>query len=309
MKHGFLYRIKSGILPVAAAGLLFSCSSMDTEQLGALIGSTAGVLLDNEDAGAAIGKAATASIKAGEGFTPEQEYYVGRAVAATILQSYKIYDSPVFESYLNEIALALAINSPVPDIYNGYHVVILDTDEINAFATSGGHILVTRGLLTAAESEDALAAVLAHELSHIQLGHSVKAIKSSRIIDALTTGADAALAAANVSLTDTVSALGDSVNDIVSTMATKGYSQFQEYDADKNALALMTGAGYDPHAMSDMLLLLQKQETGKDGGFVSTHPSPQDRLKQVNAELGKNYSSVKIEGKDARYARYKKIRS
>src|SRR5574344_2492121 len=115
-----------------------------------------------------------------EEITPEQEYYIGRAVAGTILEKYNVYNSEKMQKYLNEICSAIVINSDKPVLYKGYYVAILDTDEVNAFATSGGHILVSRGLLSCAESEDARAAGIAHEVSHIQLQHSIKAIKSSR---------------------------------------------------------------------------------------------------------------------------------
>ena len=106
------------------------------------------------------------------------EYVVGRDVAAAILSNYKIYDkNPALTSYLNKILTALVVNSPRPAAYNGFSAAILDSDTINAFATPAGHIFVTRGLLNAAKSEDALAAVLAHELSHIQLRHGMRAIK------------------------------------------------------------------------------------------------------------------------------------
>ena len=95
-----------------------------------------------------------------EEITPEQEYYIGRAVAGTILEKYNVYNSAKMQKYLNEICSAIVINSDKPVLYKGYYVAILDTDEVNAFATSGGHILVSRGLLQCAKSEDALAAVL-----------------------------------------------------------------------------------------------------------------------------------------------------
>jgi predicted Zn-dependent protease len=54
--------------------------------------------------------------------------------------------------------------------------MILDTREVNALTTSGGHIFVTRGFIALADSEDTLAAILAHEIAHIQLEHGVELI-------------------------------------------------------------------------------------------------------------------------------------
>ncbi|HBG36499.1 MAG TPA: peptidase M48, partial [Treponema sp.] len=147
-------KAKSLVILLGSLTLLsffFSCESIsDFDTLGRVVSS--GI-----DAGMAIAKAA-------EPITPEQEYYIGRSVAATLLQSYDLADEVKLTAYLNKICMALVIHSERPELYNGYHVSILDSDQINAFATSGGHILITRGLLSCAENEDALASVIAHEI-------------------------------------------------------------------------------------------------------------------------------------------------
>jgi predicted Zn-dependent protease len=238
-----------------------------------------------------VSETSTALGKAVEEITPEQEYYIGRAVAGTILEKYKLYKSPAVEKYLNEICGAITVNSDKPVLYKGYYVAILDTDEVNAFATSGGHILISRGLLSCAESEDALAAVIAHEVSHIQLQHSIKAIKSSRATDALVKTANTAYTLkTDGNSNEVMDGFADSVGDIINTMVESGYSKQQEFDADKKALSLMNDAGYDPNAMKDMLTLLKVRQAGQHAGFSKTHPSPDARLSNLKDEY-KNYSS------------------
>ena len=83
--------------------------------------------------------------------------------------------------------LTLSKTSDLPETFGGYHFLILDSDEINAFAAPGGFIFVTRGLLRCCKHEDAAAAVLAHEIGHVELRHGLQAIKKSRITTALTT--------------------------------------------------------------------------------------------------------------------------
>jgi len=66
-----------------------------------------------------------------EEITPEGEYFLGRAVAANILTRYRLQTNiPALTAYLNRICNALVINSIRPEIFNGYRVAILDTDEI-----------------------------------------------------------------------------------------------------------------------------------------------------------------------------------
>ncbi len=244
--------------------------------------------------------------KAAETVSPEEEYYIGRSVAASIASTYPIdHGSYNMTSYLNKICETLVMNSEKPYLYKGYYVVILDTDEINAMATPGGHIFVSRGLIDCTNSEDALAAVLAHEISHIQLGHSVEAIKASRTRAAVSDTAKAGLvttlaitnANSSYGLSDremkkvfeAVDSISNASNEVVKTLVNTGFSKAQEFEADKNALILMNEAGYDPYAMLDMLA--QLEESPSNSGWGSTHPSPKDRIKKVEKELSKMQKS------------------
>ena len=257
----------------------------------------------DQDTANAISQSAQAIGRAAEEITPEQEYFLGRAVAANILVSYRIWTgNPGLTMYLNRICSAIAINSPRPYLYNGYHVNILDTNEINAFATPGGHIFITRGLIACADSEDALAAVIAHELAHIQLQHGVKAIRNSRITQAvMITGTNAAGAAAGMNLVDLTNVFNESVNEIVSTMITSGYSQSQEFEADTTALALLAATGYDPSGLVMMLRAIERASGSSSSGFGKTHPSPAQRI--ANVERGLNQYRVQ-DTRSYRQARY-----
>ena len=262
-----------------------SCQSMTAiVSTGAQAAGAAG-MIDSNTANA-ISLSATAIGTAAEEITPEQEYYIGRAVAANILTTYKLWNgNQKLTAYLNNICAAITINSPRPDIFSGYHVAIIDSQEINAFATSGGHIFVTRGLIAAAKTEDALAGVIAHEIAHIQLQHSIKAIKSSRITQALmVTSTSAAGAATGMDVNQLTDVFNESVGDIVQTLVNNGYSQTQEFEADNTAMALMAHAGYNPSGLTSMLEALSAvQKAGS--GFGKTHPSPAQRLANLEKSI------------------------
>jgi predicted Zn-dependent protease len=269
-------------------GFLCSCQTISgIVSTGAQIAGAAGVI--DENVSSAISQSADAAGRAAEEITPEQEYYIGRAVGANILASYKVYTGdPALLAYLNRICNTIAINSPKPEIYNGYHVMILDSAEINAFATSGGHIFITRGLLACTGSEDALAGVIAHEIAHIQLQHSIKSIRTSRITQAiLITGASAAGAASGYDVNEMTDIFNESVGEIVTTMVNSGYSQSQEFDADATALSLLAAAGYDPGGLIEMLRELEKNQKGGAGGFGKTHPTPSRRIDNAENNIGK----------------------
>ncbi|MCR4899425.1 MAG: M48 family metalloprotease [Treponema sp.] len=264
--------------------------------------STEGVIV-----GAILGSVQSIE-KAAEQITPEEEYYIGRSVAATISATYPVDNgSSKMTTYLNNICQTLVMNSEKPYLYKGYYVVILDTDEINAMATPGGHIFVSRGLIDCTESEDALAAVLAHEISHIQLGHSVTAIKASRtraaVSDTARAGVVTTLAATNArygvlddkdmeKVFKTVDDISNASNEVVKTLVNTGFSKDQEFEADAHALKLMVDAGYDPYAMLDMLG--QIEVSSSNSGWGATHPSPKDRIKKVEKELSKMKKADKL---------------
>lgn len=265
--------------------MFFSCTSVSQiVSASAQIAGLTGVIDENVADG--ITTMSDAIGKAAEEITPSQEYYIGRAVAANILGKYELHFNPTVESYLNSICQAIVINSDKPELYKGYYVAILDSEEINAFATSGGHILITRGLLQCTASEDALAAVIAHEVAHIQLQHNIKAIKSSRATNAiLATASSAIKISGKEELIELTDAFGESVNEVVNSLVNSGYSQEQEFQADKTALNLMLNAGYNPVAMTEMLNLLKTRLGSDNTGFGKTHPSAQARLLKVNIEL------------------------
>jgi predicted Zn-dependent protease len=261
----------------------------------------AGVI--DQNAANAISQSSQAISKAAEDITPEQEYYIGRAVAANILSTYKIWEgNSRMSAYVNRICNAIVINSPRPDIYNGYHVMLLDSNEINAFASSGGHIFITRGLVASAKSEDALAGVIAHEIAHIQLQHSIKSIKTSRITQALlVTGVSAAGAASGYDVNELTDVFNESVGEIVSTVVNNGYSQNQEYEADNTALSLLAATGYNPSGLLDMLKELNKIQTGSSGGFGKTHPTPENRIANANKSLDKYKVADTSSSRQARF--------
>ncbi|AEF83601.1 peptidase, M48 family [Treponema primitia ZAS-2] len=267
--------------------VLFSCAGM-----ARAIGESADEMGESRGANA-LSQSAHSIEKALETITPDQKYYIGRAAGANILSNYPIYtENPDLVLYLNEIATAIIINSSSPsssllkpelfsEPVNGYHVAILNSPEINAFSTSGGHIFVTRGLLECAASEDTLAAVIAHEIAHIQLQHGIRAIKSSRVINAITTTGSSA---AGFALSELTEILNEAATDIVSAM-NNGYAQEQEFAADNQALKLLADAGYEPSSLTIMLQSLKTNQPSHPGGFNQTHPSPEERIAKLNRPL------------------------
>lgn len=251
-----------------------------------------------------VKKSSSAVAKSFEEFTPEQEYYIGRSVAAVILSKYPAYTKPATNEYLNLLGQALAQASDMPEIFRGYRFLVLDSDEINAFATPGGHIFITRGLLRCCKNEDAVAAILAHEIGHIQLKHGMQAIKKARTADALSTIATESVRVLTLNeASKLVDAFGGAISDITN-MVNNGYSRSFEYDADNAAQDILKRVGYDPNGLVEMLMVMGKTLKPDEGGFARTHPAPQDRIDEILKKTGGKYAPVPTPS--VRQARFQK---
>ena len=244
--------------------------------------------------------------KAATPLTPEQEYYLGRGVAATVLSKYRPLRNPALQSYVNRVGSTVVAFSGQPETFAGYHFMVLDSTEINAMAAPGGFVFVTRGFLKLMPDEEALAAVLAHEVAHIALGHGTKAISQANLTEALTIvgreAASQALSDQGYGVAELTSVFGDSVTDVVDTLLTRGYSRSQEYDADEYATAVLRMAGYNTRGLSTMLTALETRAGSDQTGFFSTHPEPEDRLDELDED---GAAQSVVPGEAVRTARFK----
>jgi beta-barrel assembly-enhancing protease len=280
MKNGSLTAVISSICFIAS---LTACASM--AQLGTSIAASTGAI--NAQQAASINRSAAAVEKSFEDITPEQEYYIGRAVGANVLRDYKPYDKEAAAKYLNFMLKALSQVSNRPETFGGYHVLILDSDQINAFAAPGGFIFVTRGMLRCCATESALAAVLAHEVAHVQFEHGLKAIKKDRLTSALTIlGTETAKTLGAQELKDLTTAFEGSITDVTRTMVNSGYSRESEEEADGGAVDILTKAGYNPAGLVDMLQEMKKRLKPGGPDFAKTHPDPDYRIGVVRKKIG-----------------------
>jgi beta-barrel assembly-enhancing protease len=235
----------------------------------------------------AIEKTFDATAKAHEKFTSENEYYLGRSVTATVLGQYKPLDDAKANDYINLLGQTLAMASDKPETFGGYHFLILDTDEINAIAAPGGFILVSRGLLHCCRDEESLAAVLAHEVGHVQLAHGVKAITSARWKTAgMTAALETGKSMSPGMLSEAVGTFEACVTDVTDKIINSGYARKQEFEADKAAIQILTRVGYNPAGLKQMLAEMQKRVNPADKrGFGKTHPEPKARIDQIEPLL------------------------
>lgn len=235
---------------------------------------------------------ARAMSKANQAITSEDEYYLGRAVAANVLNHYRYQYleygqfqqgqiSPGLTRYLYHIAKIMVMaaerrpakgDRPTP--LAGYHVVVVNSPTVNALSAPGGYIFITTGLLRLARNEDEVAAIIAHEMCHIIRGHGIEAIRKARwnrvkniFFSEAVSGVFGDQAAATEFLTAAVS-------DILKRMLMEGYSQKSEYEADAFAMRLLSIAGYNPWALYNVIRAMDQHGHGQARGFTRPTPPP-----------------------------------
>ncbi len=296
---------KPEVLDISAPGAAASMFS-GARKLGAAgLGAVAEAARRSEGEGAKLvsstGKAASGMIYSEIG--PVQEFQLGRAVAARVLPLYPVLpkDDPR-SAYVNMLghAIAAASNDPMP--YHGYSFVMLDSDEVNAFAVPGGFVFVTTGMLNFLQDEDELAAILGHEMGHMELRHGMRAVGTEKILKLFSmlkelgggqNGQDM--------LAAQVKSLVDEVFEKMFTSVRNGYGIETESQADWRSLQLSEALGYDTKALYDVLERF-KAAKGSYGGASYPAERGADILK-YRSQLG--YGDVPAAGRDVRASRYR----
>ena len=187
------------------------------------------------------------------------------------------YTEPNLQAYVSDIVRRL-VRAGSPRSFE-YHVKIVDIAEENAFATVGGYVYVTRGMLAQLNNETELAGVMAHEISHISHRHVAKQQTRALAYQVLGLGA----VAVGATLGNPDNNLGMAPLAVSAALATilSSYNQEAELEADESGLLMMAQAGYDPRGLSTFLRSLRTRErlTGLGyHGLLATHPETAARI-------------------------------
>ncbi|MDE0884447.1 MAG: M48 family metalloprotease [Myxococcota bacterium] len=207
------------------------------------------------------------------------EIQQGNEAARVVEEQIGLVDDPELRNYLDQLGQSLAAHSPRSQIV--YRFEVADMPEANAFALPGGHIYVSRGLLTLVNSEDQLAAVLGHEIAHVAARHSVRKQAVSVPLAPLRIAAalgGAAAAIVSPGLGQVVAGLGE----LPAQFALAAYSRDQEREADRIGQEIAARAGFDPLALSTFNDILIREAALKKGDaqrspFLLSHPPGPER--------------------------------
>lgn len=288
------------LLPLLALLALPGCAQLQAYGISAPGGGSIGQKIQQVDFNK-VGKGVTALRKGVEEISESEEYYIGRAVSAQILTRYKPWRDEKANAYAQKVLQAVALASDRPATFKGYHVQLLDSAELNAFAAPGGFVFLTKGMVRLAQSEDELAGVLAHEVAHVAKKHGLKTIQSARLTSAFTIlGAEAAKGYTSQQMAQLTDAFSGAVEDVVSKLVVNGYSRDKEYEADKYGARYAQNAGYDPNALKAFLERMESAGGDKGGGMFKTHPGAEKRVNELGS-LSANAGAKKPSARQARF--------
>lgn len=274
---------------VALGALSFGCAA--TGQIMEIAGKASG---QKELAAAGSSFKRVAEV---EDFTEEQKVYTGRGVAASLLESSQLSDNTALEAYVGQVGQTVVQASGKAGLPDGWHFVLIKGGSPDAFASPGGIIIVSEGLVELCESEDELAGVLAHEVAHVSLDHPMAAISASNRKNALVSLAGAAYdkASENNKGAKLMSGQFKSVLGDVAKGVTQGYDRSKEKEADAESVRICAELGYDPRGLKRVLERLKKGD--------HSHGDPKERAK-LTEEAAYNLEPVPRE-EAVRTARFK----
>lgn len=212
-------------------------------------------------------------------YSPEQDIELGREVAAEVRKQVDIVQNEDLQRYVRELGARLAAQPQAGEY--PYEFTLINEDSINAFALPGGPIFLHSGLLDQADSEGQLVGVMAHEISHVALRHGTSQASRAQMVQLPAAIAGAILGQQGAVLaTAGQIGLGLGVNALIMK-----YSRSAEKEADALGARIMAGAGFNPIEMATFFQKLEEQGGSRPPALLSSHPSPGNRVRLVEAEM------------------------
>ncbi len=210
----------------------------------------------------------------------EQEQLGQKAKAEVYQQMPVLPDSSPVTQYVQQLGRKL--DSVIPPEHNWpYEFHVIQQKEINAFAIPGGPIFINVGTIVAAKNEAQLAGVMAHEMSHVYMQHSIKGAEKQQMTQGLAGILGGILGGV---LGGTVGGLAQAGAGLAGGLISLKYSRGDEAQADHVGAIIMYLAGYNPVEMANFFKQLETQG-GAPPQMLSDHPNPGNRVAAVESEI------------------------
>ena len=225
------------------------------------------------------------------GFDTAEEVRIGRKNHPKIVKEFGgEYGSPDFRKYVNSIGQLLAQTGERQDLK--YTFTVLNSDIVNAFATPGGYIYVSRGLMALADSEAEFAGVLAHELGHLTALHHARRYGKGMLTNILLTGTALVTGQIAPQASSGIMEIGQ----VLAVGLLQAFSREDEFESDELGVSYLARSGYNPGAMAGFLRKLRAhshldaQQRGEPPdkidqfNYLATHPGPIERVNRAEAK-------------------------
>lgn len=228
--------------------------------------------------------------------TDQEEQDLGAAVSEKIRLKYGVVQDAAVHKYVALVGTVLARASHRPNL--PWQFIVLDTDGVNAFATPGGYIHVTRGALGLVKNEAELAGVLGHEITHVTEKHTLNAITKSKAIQIGT----------SETLKDKAVFLDQLANKAYELILENSFDRGDEQASDRVGVTLANKVGYAPSGLATFLQKLADRNRGaaEKRGLFASHPEIKDRIDRITTLIAsqKLAASATVEARYGRYVTY-----
>ena len=208
--------------------------------------------------------------------TQDEEVKIGADVSLKIRQRFGVVQDPAVHKYVTLVGTLVAQQTERPNL--PWTFIVLDTDGVNAFASPGGFVHITRGALGLIKNEAELAAVLGHEMTHVAHKHTVNAIKKNKAVQIGT----------NETLSDRGPFLDKLANKAYEMVLENSFDRGDELDADAGSIAVTQKLGYAPASLADFLARLDERnkDQAEQNGMFASHPATKERIEKVRKAAG-----------------------
>lgn len=211
----------------------------------------------------------------------QQEIEIGqKVVPSAINENDGLYPDREVQNYIRQLGAKIASYTPRRVDYQFY---VVNSPDINAFALPGGPVFITRGLMLKMEKESELAGVLAHELGHINARHHAKFLEKTYGMSVLIGILGIALQGSDYA--STVMSLAQ----VSAGLLQLKFSRDQENEADALGVRFTYQSGYDPKGLLSMFEKFKSLERGMSVEWLSTHPLPDTRIRNVQQMIAQQY--------------------
>lgn len=211
----------------------------------------------------------------------EQERQLGQRFYQQLLAQGVIETSPLLDRYINDLGNRLL--SSIENRLRDYRFFIVKNLSVNAFAVPGGFIGINVGLIKQAQTQHQLASVLAHEIAHIRLRHSLNLYEKARNVSNLT----ALSILAGILLGGSSSELSAALifGGVASgQQSLVNFTRENEYEADRFGIELLQNAGFDSRGMVEFFKILDRNSSSSELQnieYLRTHPINQNRVSEA----------------------------